>query len=390
MGSTLARGSLIHSNANCSDSVSSTHNVLGINVANRGDAMSKGFQSTFRHFSRHLGIATLVSFQTLSISATAFASTLINGAGATFPQPLYAKWFSEFKKIDADTSINYQGVGSSGGIRQLIAGTVDFGASDEPMNAEEIAKAGADIHHIPTAIGAVVLSYNLPGNPTLKLTPDQIAGLFLGEIKTWNDSKIAATNPGVTLPNLPVAIAYRSDGSGTTAIFTDYLAQVSQTFKTKVGQGKSVVWPTGVGGKGNAGVAGVIKQNPGTIGYIELVFASSNSLPMAMIKNASGAFVAANLKSATAAASSRSKEIIAKDFKISLVNSSGKDAYPITSLTWLLISPKIKKEKGQKIVAFLKWSMSEKAQKMAEDLHFASLPKDVRTELTKKIEKISF
>ncbi|MEY4631155.1 MAG: phosphate transporter substrate-binding protein PstS, partial [Pseudomonadota bacterium] len=244
----------------------------------------------FRHPVTVLAMAILNGFAALT-GTNAAAATLINGAGSTFAQPLYNRWFSDYRKVDTSVAINYQGVGSSGGIRQLLAGTVDFGASDEPMSAEENGKAKSPIHHIPTAMGAVAISYNLPGNPALKLTPEIAGELFLGNIKNWNDPKIAAANPGIKLPDLAVAVTYRSDGSGTTAVMTEYLSAVSPAWKAKVGQGKSVKWPVGVGGKGNAGVAGVIKQNPGTVGYVELVFAVSNNLPVAAIKNASGQFV---------------------------------------------------------------------------------------------------
>jgi len=327
----------------------------------------------------------------IMMSATvAKSDILINGAGATFPQPLYSRWFSDYRKVDKSIAINYQGVGSSGGIRQLLTGTVDFGASDEPMNVEEAAKAKSLIHHIPTAMGAVAVSYNLPGNPALKLTPDVVTDLFMGIITKWTDPRIGASNPGVKFPNLPVTIAYRSDGSGTTAIMTEYLSAVSATWKAKPGQGKSVKWPVGIGGKGNAGVAGMIKQNPGTLGYIELVYAASNNLPVAAIKNAAGQFVNPSIATVTSAAKAKIKEIIAADFKLSLVNSPGKDAYPVSSMTWLLVPESMAAAKSVPFSSFLKWAMGDAAQKTAESLHYAALPKEVRTAALERIGKIKF
>lgn len=335
--------------------------------------------------------AAIVSLFTSLLPATvAKSETLINGAGATFPQPLYSRWFSDYRAVDKSIAINYQGVGSSGGIRQLLTGTVDFGASDEPMNAEESAKAKSPVHHIPTAMGAVALSYNLPGNPALRLTPDVIADMFLGKITKWNDGRIAAENPGVKLPGLAIMIAYRSDGSGTTAIMTEYLSAISPEWKAKPGQGKSVKWPTGLGGKGNAGVAGMIKQNPGTLGYVELVYAVSNKLPVAGIKNAAGEFVTPSIAAVTAAASARTKEIIAADFKLSLVNSHGKGAYPISSMTWLLVPENMSAGKSGPFLGFLKWAMADGAQKTAESLHYAALPKEVRAAALDRIGKIKF
>ena len=336
-------------------------------------------------------MTTTATTMLVTMPATvAKSETLINGAGATFPQPLYSRWFSDYRKIDKSVAINYQGVGSSGGIRQLLTGTVDFGASDEPMNAEESAKAKAPIHHIPMAMGAVAISYNLPGNPALKLSPETIADLFLGKITKWNDAKIVATNPGIKLPDLAIMIAYRSDGSGTTAIMTEYLSVVSPAWKTKPGQGKSVQWPVGLGGKGNAGVAGMIKQNPGTLGYVELVYAVSNGLPVASIKNTAGQFVSPSISAVTAAAKTSSKAIIAADFKLSIVNSAGKDAYPISSMTWLLIPENMPANKSAPLTAFLKWAMSDEAQKTAESLHYAPLPKEVRIAALGRIGKLKF
>jgi len=337
-------------------------------------------------------VAAVVTFGFMGLTPATLAKseTLINGAGATFPQPLYSRWFSDYRAIDKSIAINYQGVGSSGGIRQLLTGTVDFGASDEPMNAEESAKAKAQVHHIPTAMGAVALSYNLPGSPGLNLAPDVIADMFLGKITKWNDARVTATNAGVKLPDLAIMIAYRSDGSGTTAIMTEYLTETSPQWKTKVGQGKSVKWPTGLGGKGNAGVAGMIKQNPGTLGYVELVYAVSNKLPVAAIKNAAGDFVTPSNAAVSAAAKARTREIIAADFKLSLVNSPGKGAYPISSMTWLLVPENMPAGKAGPFAGFLKWAMGDAAQNTAESLNYAALPKEVRTAALDRIRKIKF
>jgi phosphate transport system substrate-binding protein len=340
-------------------------------------------------------MAGLTRFVALSLISTAMpvnaqAANLINGAGATFPQPLYSRWFSDYRKIDTSVAINYQGVGSSGGIRQLLAGTVDFGASDEPMTIEESSKTKSPVHHIPMAMGAVALSYNLPDKPDLKLTPELVADLFFGTIKKWNDPKIVAANPGINFPDLPVTIAYRSDGSGTTAVMTEYLSAVSPAWKAKAGQGKSVKWPVGVGGKGNAGVAGVIKQNPGTLGYVELVFAVSNDLPVAAIKNAAGQFVKPSVAAVTAAARAKVKDIIAADFKLSIINASGKEAYPVSSMTWILVPESMPTAKSVPFVAFMKWALGDNAQKTAESLHYAALPKEIRTAALERIGKIKF
>ena len=350
--------------------------------------MRTAFRSLIRHQARNAFLAfTLISS---AASLKAQAATLINGAGATFPQPLYSRWFSDYRKVDTNVAINYQGVGSSGGIRQLLAGTVDFGASDEPMSSEDNSKAKSPVHHIPMAMGAVALSYNLPGKPELKLTPELVADLFLGNIKKWSDAKVAAVNPGLKLPDLPVTIAYRSDGSGTTAVMTEYLSAISPAWKAKAGQGKSVKWPVGVGGKGNAGVAGVVKQNPGTLGYVELVFAVSNDLPVAAIKNAAGQFVKPSVTAVSAAARAKVKDIIAADFKLSIVNSSGKDAYPVSSMTWILVPESMPAAKSASFVAFMKWAMGDTAQKTAESLHYAALPKEIRTAALDRIGKIKF
>jgi len=315
-------------------------------------------------------------------SASALAAPLsINGAGATFPYPLYTKWFSEFQKVDADAQINYQSLGSGAGIRQLQEKTIDFGATDSPMSDEQLAKSGSPVVHIPTVLGAVVVTYHLPGiEKGMHLSGPVIAELFLGTISKWNDPKIAALNPGMKLPDIAVLSVHRSDGSGTTGIFTDYLSKVSPEWKSSIGQGTAVSWKGGLGGKGNEGVTGVIKQSPGSIGYVELIYAENNHLPYASVENAAKKFVAPEIKSVSAAAAGALKTMPA-DFRISVTNAEGKDAYPISGFTYLLVYSTLPKGKGEKIVHFLKWAVTE-GQKFAAPLYYAPLPK----ELVKKVE----
>ena len=316
----------------------------------------------------------VLSFAIHTLVPVAQAGTQLQGAGATFPYPLYSKWFSEFQKAKGGVEINYQSIGSGGGIRQLLAGTVDFGASDAPMTDEELAKAKGPVLHIPTALGAVVMSYNLPGVPTgLKFTPELIADLYLGKIQKWDDTKIAAVNPGIKLPSLAVIHVYRSDGSGTTAIFTDYMAKVSPAFKSSVGAGKAVKWPTGLGGKGNEGVTGVIKQTPGAVGYVELVYAASNSLAVGQIKNSSGVFVSPTLEGVTAAAQGALKAM-PKDFRVSITDSAGKASYPISSFTYLLVYQAGAADKTAMLKDLLTWCLKD-GQKLASTLNYAPLPK---------------
>jgi phosphate transport system substrate-binding protein len=327
-------------------------------------------------------------FALIAMVGTANATQLINGAGATFPYPLYSKWFSEYQKVDADTAINYQSIGSGGGIRQFLEKTVDFGATDAPMTDEQLAKSSVAVLHIPTVIGAVVITYNLPGVAKgLKLSSEIVADIFLGTITQWNDAKIAALNPGVTLPATAILVSHRSDGSGTTGIFTDYLSKASPAWKAKVGQGNSVNWPVGLGGKGNEGVAGLIKQTPGAIGYVELIYAENNQLPYAAIQNKSGAFVMPSLKSVTSAAASVMKTLPA-DFRVSITDASGKDSYPISGFTYLLMYQKMDKEKGGRLVKFMNWAMTD-GQKFAEPLFYAPLPKELVKKVEAKIKTIS-
>src|SRR5947207_3461689 len=291
----------------------------------------------------------------LGLGATASAQMMINGAGATFPYPIYSKWFDEYAKVDPSVRFNYQSIGSGGGQKQIMAQTVDFGASDGPMSDDNLAKAPGKILHIPTVAGAVVVTYNLEGNPMLKLDGETSAAIFLGKIKQWNDPKLASLNPGVKLPDKEIVVVHRSDGSGTTFIFTDYLSKVSPEWKTKVGNNTSVNWPTGIGGKGNEGVAGQVRQTPGALGYVELIYAIQNKMPYADLKNAAGEFVKPALESVTAALATAE---IPDDFRFSMTNAPGKEAYPIAGATWLLVYQQQKDAaKGKKLVEFLKWSL---------------------------------
>jgi phosphate transport system substrate-binding protein len=319
------------------------------------------------------------------LSATASAQMMINGAGATFPYPIYSKWFDEYAKVDPSVRFNYQSIGSGGGQKQILAQTLDFGASDGPMSDDNLAKAPGKLLHIPTVAGADVVAYNLPGNPKLKFDADTIAGIFVGQIKKWNDPKIMALNPGVTLPDQEIVVVHRSDGSGTTYIWTDYLSKISPEWKTKVGTNTSVNWPTGIGGKGNEGVAGQIKQTPGALGYVELIYAIQNKMPYADVKNSAGEFVTPTLESITAALATAE---IPDDFRFSMTNAPGKDAYPICGATWLLVYEQQKDPaKGKKLVEFLKWAIKD-GEKMAKDLNYAPLPESVQQQVLKRIDEI--
>lgn len=321
------------------------------------------------------------------LALPALGQTTVNGAGATFPNPMYQKWFSEYHKAHPDIQFNYQSIGSGGGIRQVLAQTVDFGASDGPMTDEQLAQAKTKILHIPTVLGAVVPAYNVPGVSTeLKFTPEALAGIFLGKITTWNDPAIAKANPGVNLPSQPIIVIHRSDGSGTTYIFTDYLAKVSSEWQNGPGKGTSVKWPVGLGGKGNEGVAGLIRQMQGGIGYIELIYAVQNKIDYGSVKNASGTFVKASLDSVTAAAASAKS--MPADFRVSITNAPGKDAYPISSFTWLLIPEKSKEAAKGKILAdFLTW-MVDDGQKMTAELTYAPLPQNVAEKVKGAIKQV--
>ena len=319
------------------------------------------------------------------VSATASAQMLINGAGATFPYPIYSKWFDEYVKVDPSVRFNYQSIGSGGGQKQILAQTVDFGASDGPMSDENLGKAPGKILHIPTVAGAVVLTYNLPGNPALKLDGDTIGGIFLGQIKKWSDPKLSALNPGTKLPDQEIVVVHRSDGSGTTFIFTDYLSKVSREWKEKVGNNTSVNWPAGIGGKGNEGVSGQVKQTPGAIGYVELIYATQNKMPYAEVKNSEGQFVKPTIESVTAAIATAN---IPDDFRFSMTNAPGKDAYPICGATWLLVYEQQKDAaKGKKLVEFLRWAAKD-GEKMATDLQYAPLPDSLQQRVLKRIDEI--
>ncbi len=326
----------------------------------------------------------LLALMTL-VGGVAFADTtlLINGAGATFPYPLYSKWFSKYHKLHPNEQFNYQSIGSGGGIQQIIKGTVDFGASDAPMNDGELSKA-SDIVHIPTVLGAVAVVYNLPIS-NLKLGPETLSAIFLGKITKWNDSALAKENPGVPLPNKAIAVIHRSDGSGTTAIFTDYLGKVSLEWKSKVGVGKSVKWPSGLGAKGNEGVTGLVKQIPGAIGYVELAYAHQNKLSLASIRNKEGEYVAPGVESASLAAAGVS---MPNDFRVSIVNPSGKGSYPLASFTYLLLRQnQANKEKGEALIRFLWWAIHS-GQTMAGALDYSPLPQSVVEKVEAKLKTL--
>jgi phosphate transport system substrate-binding protein len=324
---------------------------------------------------------------TLGLGASASAQMMINGAGATFPYPIYSKWFDAYAKVDPSVRFNYQSIGSGGGQKQILSGTVDFGASDGPMSDDNLAKAPAKILHIPTVAGAVVMSYNLPGSPKLKLDGDTIAGMYLGQIKKWNDPKLTALNPGVKLPDQDIVVVHRSDGSGTSFIFTDYLSKVSPEWKSKVGNNTSVNWPAGIGGKGNEGVSGQIKQTPGAIGYVELIYAIQNKMPDAQVKNAAGELVEPTLESVTAALATAE---VPDDFRFSMTNAPGKEAYPIAGATWLLVYQQQKDPaKGKKLVEFLKWAAKD-GEKMAKNLDYAPLPENIQERVVKQVNDIKY
>ncbi|MGB8889127.1 MAG: phosphate ABC transporter substrate-binding protein PstS [Candidatus Korobacteraceae bacterium] len=311
------------------------------------------------------------------LATCASAQTTLNGAGATFPYPIYSKWFNEYHNLHSNIQINYQSIGSGGGIRQVQAGTVDFGASDGPMSDEQIAQSKVKVLHVPTVLGAVVPAYNIPGvSAELKFTPDVLADIYLGKITKWNDGRITKINPGVNFPDQNITVVHRSDGSGTTYIFTDYLSKISSDWKNNVGKGTSVKWPVGIGGKGNEGVAGSVRQLPGSIGYIELIYALQNKIPFGVMQNSSHNFIKASLESTTAAAEGVK---MPADFRVSITNPPGKNAYPIASFTWLLIpTHPADANKGKILKDFLFW-MLDQGQTMVEALSYAPLPKDVVT-----------
>ena len=317
---------------------------------------------------------------------------LINGAGATFPNPIYSKWFDVYHQKNGQIQFNYQPVGSGAGIKQVTDGTVDFGATDGPMNDDQLKayqdKHGSPILHIPTVLGAAVPTYNIPGvSASLNFTPEALAGIFLGKITKWNDPAIAGANKGVNLPGNDIVVVHRSDGSGTTYIWTDYLSKISDEWKSKVSKATSVNWPVGLGGKGNEGVTGLIKQTPNSIGYVELIYAAQNNIPYGTVKNAAGTFVKADLASVSAAAAGAAKEM-PDDFRVSITNAPGKTAYPISSFTWLLIPAKIQDAgKREAIKGFLSWMITD-GQGFAEQLSYAKLPKEVVEKEKKALAKV--
>ncbi len=313
----------------------------------------------------------------------------LNGAGATFPYPIYSKWFSEYNQLHPDIKINYQSIGSGGGIRQVTEGTVDFGASDGPMSDEQLAAAKVKVMHIPTVLGAVVPVYNVPGiSKDLNFSPDVIAGIYLGKITKWNDGRIAKDNPGVKLPNNTILPVYRSDGSGTTYIFTDFLSKVSPDWKSKVGKGTSVKWANvGVGQKGNEGVAGMVRQSPYSFGYVELIYAVQNKMPYGLVKNAAGKFIKASTDGVTDAAAAAASTMPA-DYRVSITNAPGDTSYPISSFTWLLIpTQSTNPAKTKALVGFLNW-MLDHGESEASAMTYAPLPKPVQDMVRKSIANI--
>jgi len=330
----------------------------------------------------------------LALGAIAWAQNglLINGAGATFPYPIYSKWFDEYHKKYANIQFNYQSIGSGGGIKQVTEGTVDFGASDGPMNDDQLKafqdKRGSAILHFPAVLGADVPAYNIPGiSAELNFTPEALAGIFLGKITKWNDPAIAGINKSISLPANDIIVVHRSDGSGTTYIWTDYLSKVSDEWKSKVGKGTSVNWPVGLGGKGNEGVAGLVKQTPNSFGYVELIYAIQNNMPYGRVKNSSGTFIKPDLAGVTAAAAGAAKEM-PDDFRVSITNAPGKTVYPISSFTWLLIPQKFQDAgKRDAVKGFLKWMLAD-GQNYAEGLSYAKLPKEVIEKEKKAINSI--
>jgi phosphate transport system substrate-binding protein len=336
-----------------------------------------------------IGRWTLAAGMALVAAAPLSAQQKLTGAGATFPNPIYSKWFDAYNK-KTGIQINYQSVGSGAGIRQFTEGTVDFGATDGPMNESQIQAVNANVVHLPTVLGAVVVTYNLPGlsDTKLKLDGNALVDIFMGRITKWNDKRLATLNPGVNLPDQDVIVVHRSDGSGTSYIFTDFLTKYSREWKDKVGFATSVNWPTGLGGKGNEGVTQQVKQVEGAVGYVELIYAISNNLPYALIKNSEGTFVEPSLETVTNAAAS-AKLGKDTDFRVSITNAPGKDAYPIASFTWLLVQKDNKDAaKGKAIRDFLTWMVSDEAQAMAKELNYAPLPAEVRGLVVERIKTL--
>jgi phosphate transport system substrate-binding protein len=354
---------------------------------------SKGYQRGFQLLACVCALVVLVT----SFACTGGAggpggsggTVSLHGAGATFPNPLYQKWLSEYEKVQPNVRLDYQSIGSGGGIKQLKEQTVDFGASDAPMKDEDLKSAPGEILHIPTVLGAVVITYNLAlVNQPLRFSPEVIAGIYLGKITKWNDAKITADNPGVSLPANDITVVHRSDGSGTSAVFTDYLSKVSAEWKEKVGAGTSPSWPLGLGGKGNEGVTGQVKNTPNTIGYVELAYAVQNKLPVAHIKNSSGSFIEPSIDSVTAAAAASATNT-PEDLRVSITNATGAQAYPISSYTYILIYKDQKDAaKGKALVDFLWWGIHD-GERFANGLQYAPLPADIVKRAEAKINSIT-
>jgi phosphate transport system substrate-binding protein len=320
------------------------------------------------------------------LAAPVWSAVMINGAGATFPYPIYSKWFDKFHEASAEAMINYQSIGSGGGIRQITEHTVDFGASDAPMTEEQTMKLDGTLLHIPTVLGAVVPVYNLPSVPALNLSGEALADIFLGKITRWNDPALVALNPQAKLPDAAIVVVHRSDGSGTTYCFVDYLAKVSLEWKTKVGRGNAVNWPIGLGGKGNEGVSGLVKLTANSIGYVELVYAKQNNLSHAAMRNKADKFVKADVAAVTSAAAGAAKNM-PKDFRVSITDAPGEAAYPISTFTWLLVYEKMGGDKGRIFKNFLTWMLKD-GQALASDLGYAPLPANVNAMVAKSVERI--
>ena len=326
---------------------------------------------------------TLIVMGLFVVALSAVQAQKLTGAGATFPEPIYSKWFSEYSAAHPGVTINYQAIGSGGGVRQMTAGLVDFGASDMPVTDEQLATSKTKLTHIPTVMGAVVASFNVPGVSDLKFSPDVLADIYLGKIANWNDPRIAKDNAGVSLPNLKIIVVHRSDGSGTSYIFTDYLSKVSSDWANGPGRGASPSWPMGVGGKGNPGVAGLVRQLPGAIGYVELLYALQNHISYGEIKNADGNWVKASIEGVTAAAASIKQ--MPSDYRVSITNAPGKDAYPISSFTYLLVPLKFPDAaKGKVIKDMLSWIINS-GEGEAAGLSYAPLPKSVSDKVLKTV-----
>lgn len=320
----------------------------------------------------------------MSMSLSLFAAQKINGAGATFPYPIYSKWFSEYQKVNKDVEFNYQSIGSGGGIKQVLAQTVDFGATDAPMTDEELKSAKTPIRHIPTVLGAVTVAYNVKGiSEGLKLDGETLSNIFLGKINKWNDAAIAKLNPKIKLPASDILVVRRSDGSGTTAVFSTFLAEVSAEWKSKVGAGKNINWPAGIGAKGNEGVTAMVSQTDGAVGYVELAYAINSKLATAAIKNKKGEFVSASVESISKSATT--VKDVSGDLRISVINADGKGVYPISSFTWILLPVNAASVQVKEVQTFLKWALKD-GQKFANDLHYAPLPLKMAADLVKTIK----